>query len=113
IHSPAQSKQRGTNQEGICPFSMATERGAVKLSKISLCVNRGLRGEPRDPAWARLSCLPGLFLNPFFTLSVIALLSFHCPSLSQINFLSLCRLPHCEQIPHCEDTGTFLQNITL
>lgn len=81
------------------------------MSKISLCVNRGLRGEPRDPVWARLNCFPGLsFFLPLF-LSACPSSLFHYPLLSQINFLSVCPHPHCEQVPHCEDTGAVLHAI--
>lgn len=60
--------QRVSNQEGICPFSMAAERGAVKLYEISLCVNRGRQREPGDPAWARLNRFPALSPAPSLTL---------------------------------------------
>lgn len=93
--------QRVSNQEGICPFSMAAERGAVKLYEISLCANRGRQREPGDPAWARLNRFPA----PSLTLPS---LSFHGWTLSQIHFLSCSAPPHCEQVPHCEDTAAFL-----
>lgn len=97
--------QRVSNQEGICPFSMAAERGAVKLYEISLCANRGRQREPGGPcpgpAEAFLCTLPCSVSEP-------SPLSFHGWTLSQIHFLSPSAPPHCEQVPHCEDTAALL-----